>query len=152
MRGLRIPPSNPSASTADFLRLHHIGYVVNNIETTMIGFARSLNGVWDQEIFSDPIQKVRVAFLSPPGSEAQIELVQPEWETSPVRAFLERGGGLHHLCYEVEDCKNSLSAMHERGGTILRNPKPAVAFGGRRIAWALTAEKLLLEFLEIRLR
>src|SRR5581483_1436159 len=137
--------------SGDFLRLHHIGFVVNSIEAAMPGFTRSMNGAWDREIFSDPIQKVKVAFLSTAGSDVQIELVQPDAEDAPVRAFLQRGGGLHHLCDEVEDCESSLSGMRQRGGTIVRRPKPAVAFGGRRIAWALTAEKLLVEFLETNL-
>jgi hypothetical protein len=41
-----------------------------------------------------------------------------------------------------------MAEMKSRGALIVKRPKPAVAFGGRHIAWMLTAEKLLLEFLE----
>ncbi len=81
-----------------------------------------------------------------------MELVEPAGEQSPVRAFLENGGGLHHICYEVADCEKALAAMRQRGAMIVRRTKPAVAFGGRGIAWLLTAEKLLVELLETTLK
>jgi methylmalonyl-CoA/ethylmalonyl-CoA epimerase len=61
-----------------------------------------------------------------------------------VSAFLKKGGGLHHLCYELNDLESHLQEMRARKAIVLRPPKPAVAFEGRRMAWVLTAEKLLL--------
>lgn len=135
-------------ATSELLRLHHIGYVVASIEATAPSFARSVNGAWTGEIFHDPIQRVRVSFLSLPGTETQMELVEPAAGQSPVQAFLLKGGGLHHLCYEVEDCDRALTAARARGAMIVRRSQPAVAFGGRKIAWLLTAEKLLVELVE----
>lgn len=132
----------------DLLRLHHVGYVVGSIDETVASFTKSVNGAWDGSVFHDPIQKVRVTFIDTPGSNTQIELVEPADEASPVRAFLSAGGGLHHLCYEVRDCERTLRLIRERKGIIVRRAKPAVAFGGRKIAWAITAEKLLIELLE----
>jgi methylmalonyl-CoA/ethylmalonyl-CoA epimerase len=133
-------------------RLHHIGFVIASIEASAASFIQTLGANWTGEIFHDPIQKVKVAFFSTPASDAQIELVEPAGADAPVRTFLEKGGGLHHLCYEVEDCEAALRGVREQRGLIVKRPNPAVAFGGRRIAWALTAEKLLLEFLETSLR
>jgi methylmalonyl-CoA/ethylmalonyl-CoA epimerase len=130
------------------LRLHHFGFVVNNIDQTVASFARSVNGSWNGAIFHDPVQKVKVTFLLMPGTDVQMELVEPAEEKSPVRAFLEKGGGLHHLCYEVEDCEQAIMAMRKLGSMIVKRPKPAVAFQGRKIAWVLTSEKLLIELLE----
>jgi methylmalonyl-CoA/ethylmalonyl-CoA epimerase len=65
-----------------------------------------------------------------------------------VLAFLKRGGGLHHLCYEVDQLDAQLERSRASGGLIVRLPIPAVAFGGRRIAWFYTKEKLLIEYLE----
>lgn len=133
----------------DLLRLHHVGYIVANIEQTIDSFVKSVNGVWNGAIFHDPIQKVRVTFIDTPGTTVQIELVEPADQASPVSAFLAAGGGLHHVCYEVQDCDRTLTKMRERKAMIVRRPKPAVAFGGRKIAWAITAEKLLIELLEV---
>jgi methylmalonyl-CoA/ethylmalonyl-CoA epimerase len=128
--------------------LHHVGFVVADIQKGMEGFCRSLNATWDQRIFEDPLQKVRVAFLMVRESDALIELVEPNGEGSPVTKFLQQGGGMHHLCYEVTDVEQSLRDFKGRAALIVRRPVPAVAFGGRRIAWLITAEKLLVELLE----
>ena len=133
-------------------RFHHVGFVVRNIDESVARFTRSVNGSWNGAVFEDPIQKVKVTFLSTPASEVQIELVEPATADSPVRAFLEKGGGLHHLCYEVKDCEKALLGVRQNGGSIVRRAKPAVAFGGRNIAWALTRDKLLIEFLDEALR
>ncbi|MGH9652035.1 MAG: VOC family protein [Bryobacteraceae bacterium] len=125
-----------------------MGFVVAGIEASVTGFVRALGAKWNGEIFEDPLQKVKVTFLSANPEEAQIELVEPAGPDAPVRAFLEKGGGLHHLCYEVGSCEDALRSLREQRGLIVKRPRPAVAFGGRRIAWGLTAEKLLLEFLE----
>jgi methylmalonyl-CoA/ethylmalonyl-CoA epimerase len=130
------------------LRLHHVGFVVANIEQAMPGFLRSLAAQWDEQIFHDPLQKVKVAFLTTRAGDPQIELVEPSGEDSPVLRFLEQGGGLHHVCYEVADLEKELAEFRSRGAMIAKRPKPAVAFGGRRIAWVITAEKLLVELLE----
>jgi len=130
-------------------RLHHVGVVVRDIEAEVEGFARSIGARWDARIFHDPLQKVRVTFLrSTSSSEPHIELVEPAAEDSPVWRFLRGGGGLHHLCYEVDDLDSYLCELRKRGNIIVKPPLPAVAFQARRIAWVVTRPKLLLEFLE----
>lgn len=132
------------------LNFHHVGFVVPDIAATVEGFVRSLGATWDGCVYADPNQKVKVTFLITRPGDPQIELVEPVGEDSPVLRFLrEKGSGLHHVCYEVEDLEQSMTEMRTRGAIIARRPKPAVAFHGRRIAWMLTAEKLLVELLEI---
>jgi methylmalonyl-CoA/ethylmalonyl-CoA epimerase len=122
---------------------------VADIEAGLPAFERSLGAVWDGQIWEDPHQRVKVAFLATSPGEALIELVTPVGTASPVYRFLEqRGGGLHHMCYEVEDLTAAIAEMRSRRALLVRPPKPAVAFAGRPIAWLLTAEKLLVELLE----
>ena len=131
------------------LFLHHIGFVVADIRSGMDAFVTSLGVTWDGTIFADPHQKVQVAFLTTRLGDAQIELVAPDGPDSPVLRFLnDNGGGMHHVCYEVDDLEKQIAALKSRGALIMRRPKPAVAFEGRRIAWVLTREKLLIELLE----
>ena len=130
-------------------RLHHIGFVVASISPTVERFARSVAASWDGQIIHDPLQAVRVAFLRPGSSEGPlIELVEPAGPESPVSSFVTRGGGLHHLCYEVDVLDAQLEFARSIGGLVVRSPSPAVAFGGRRIAWIYTAQRLLLEYLD----
>jgi methylmalonyl-CoA/ethylmalonyl-CoA epimerase len=129
--------------------MHHVGYVVRDIEHSAKGFVHSLNATWDGKIFEDPNQKVKVTFLSTGAKQTQIELVEPNGPDAPVQKFLqEKGGGLHHVCYETDDLERELAALRAQGGVIAKRPKPAVAFDGRRIAWVMTAERLLVELLE----
>jgi methylmalonyl-CoA/ethylmalonyl-CoA epimerase len=133
----------------DQVKLHHIGFVVSSIQESSQSFILALGANWDENIVFDPIQKVRVAFFQGRNpSDPLIELVEPGGPDSPVSRFVERGGGLHHLCYEVENMESHLAFCKSAGTIIIRQPVPAVAFGGRRIAWAVTKKKLLLEFLE----
>lgn len=136
------PPGGP-------LTLHHIGFVVRSIPEALPGFRRLL-GVsdTDTEIVHDEIQRVRVAFLHPAGSHPVIELVEPAGQRSPVEALARNGGGIHHLCYEVDDLDAQIAGMRQAGGIRVRSPQPAVAFQGRRIAWMLTVDRLLVELLE----
>jgi methylmalonyl-CoA/ethylmalonyl-CoA epimerase len=94
---------------------------------------------------------VRVTFLRGKSvADPLLELVEPAGEESPVVSFLKRGGGLHHLCYQVDSLEKQLKLSRSRGGLVVRAPLPAAAFGGRRIAWVYTKNKLLLEYLERR--
>ncbi|HTV56748.1 MAG TPA: VOC family protein [Terriglobia bacterium] len=130
-------------------RLHHVGFVVQSIAASAEGFSRSIAGAWDGRIIQDPLQGARVTFLRGPiPADALVELIEPVDEASPVSKFLKRGGGLHHLCYEVGNLETQLQYIRSTGSLVVRPPVPAVAFGGRRIAWVYTKAKLLLEYLE----
>lgn len=131
------------------IRLHHVGYVVRSISEVADRFAQSVAASWDQEIIQDPLQDAKVAFLKGIVQEFPlVELLEPASEASPVANFLRKGGGLHHLCYEVESLDKRLEFSQAIGGMIVRPPLPAVAFAGRRIAWVYTKDRLLLEFLD----
>lgn len=128
---------------------HHVGYVVASIEKSAASFAVSMNLEWSGRVIHDPLQTVRVSFLTPrdPGNPV-VELVEPEDGRSTVASFLKRGGGLHHLCYEVDSLDRALACARGNGDLIARPPAPAAAFDGRRIAWVYTRTRMLLEFLE----
>ena len=128
---------------------HHVGFVVASIEKSIESFKQSLAAEWDGHIIHDPNQGVRVTFLrSQHSTDPLFELVEPADENAPVQGFLKRGGGLHHVCYEVEDLEEALARLRAAGGIVTRPPLPAVAFAGRRIAWVYTKNKLLIEYLE----
>jgi methylmalonyl-CoA/ethylmalonyl-CoA epimerase len=83
---------------------HHVGFVVASIQNSVKGFAESLEAEWDGVITHDPNQVVRVTFLrSKSAADPLFELIEPAGEKSPVIPFLKKGGGLHHLCYEVPE-------------------------------------------------
>jgi len=134
------------------LALHHIGCVVDSIEQRIESYRQDLGALSVSVVFEDPIQRSRVAFLDLPTPGAvQLELVQPMTADSPVALFLRKGGGLHHLCYELDDLSEQIERMKKQRALLIRRPRPAVAFQGRRIAWMRSRDGLLLEYLERQL-
>src|ERR1700751_273624 len=89
--------------------LHHLGFVVGSIAKTAGPFATAMSATWDREIIHDPVQRVRVFFFRPFDAHNPVfEPVEPAEAQSPVSNFLETGGGLHHVCYEVDDLNLAL--------------------------------------------
>ena len=129
--------------------LHHLGFVVASISAVAKEFAFSISAQWDGEITHDPIQRVRVTFLTPLDARNPVyELIEPASEASPVSNFLKKRGGLHHVCYEIDDLEAGLRDARGAGLVIVAEPAPAVAFAGRRIAWICSKHRLLIELLE----
>jgi methylmalonyl-CoA/ethylmalonyl-CoA epimerase len=130
-------------------RLHHVGYVTASIAGSVDEYTKATGLVWDGRIIHDPLQMVSVAFLgSGDDSSAVVELVEPAGRRSPVNQFLAAGGGLHHICLEVADLSVHIEASRAAGCTLVRVPLPAVAFGGRKIAWITTLTGQLIELLQ----
>ena len=117
-------------------RPDHIGLVVPSIEQASP----------ESVAVFDPEQKVRVAFISLSGMT--VELVEPVGEESPVMNSLRKGNRLLHICYTVPDLPLALAAAEQSGFFCLSAPVPAVAFGGRRIAWIFHKVFGLVELLE----
>lgn len=130
--------------------LHHLGVVVASISAAAEEFAVSVSARWDGQIIHDPLQQVRVAFFNPVDARNPVfELVEPAREVSPVSNFLKKRVGLHHVCYEIDDLEVGTTGSTRCGfGDHVSSPKPAAAFGGRRIAWVISKSRLLMEFLE----
>lgn len=129
--------------------LHHLGFAVASISESAEEFAVTMSANWDGEIIHDPLQRVRVAFFTPVDSRNPVfELVEPASGASPVSNFLKKRVGLHHVCYEVDDLELALQAAQSVGLVRVSDPKPAVAFGGRKIAWVCSRRFLLIELLE----
>lgn len=98
-------------------------------------------------VYEDPIQRVRVQFVSA-GSDMLVELIEPAEEGSPVSRHLQKHGpGLVHLCYLTADIEGACTYVREHGGIVTCEPVPAVAFAGRRIAF-IYWNSLVMEFLE----
>jgi methylmalonyl-CoA/ethylmalonyl-CoA epimerase len=129
--------------------LHHVGYVVTSIAESIDRWQQAVLAVSISEAFDDAIQRARVIFLDlPPDGAVKLELVEPAGPDSPVAGFDQKGGGLHHICFEVDDIEQQIGKMKLLRAMLIRHPQPAVAFRGRRIAWMRTRDKLLVEYLE----
>jgi len=86
---------------------------------------------------SDPVPHaehgVTVVFVTLPNTK--IELLEPLGEGSPIAAFLERNpnGGIHHLCYEVEDIVAAAAKLQASGARVLGEGKPKIGAHGKPV-------------------
>ncbi len=138
--------------TADELgfKLRHVGVAVPSLAPA----TETLSALFGYRVvsgpFDDPIQKVSVNFLTKSDNDAaEIELIAPLSEDSPITSMLAKsGGGAYHLCFETSDIDQALVHAKKNGCMIVSPPVPAVAFGGRRIAWIYTRSRQLFELVE----
>jgi methylmalonyl-CoA/ethylmalonyl-CoA epimerase len=77
-----------------------------------------------------PEQGVWVSFVNLPN--AQIELIEPYGENSPIHGFLAKNprGGQHHVCFEVENIFNARDEMRAKGATVLGTGEPRIGAHG----------------------
>jgi methylmalonyl-CoA/ethylmalonyl-CoA epimerase len=131
-------------------RLMHVGVAVSTLEPT----TELLSALFGYKVvsgpFDDPIQKVTVNFLAKSAEDvAEIELIAPLAQDSPIRSMLAKdGGGAYHLCFETSDIDRALAHAKNNGCIVVSPPVPAVAFQGRRIAWIYTRSRQLFELVE----
>jgi methylmalonyl-CoA/ethylmalonyl-CoA epimerase len=131
-------------------KLLHVGVAVPSLEPT----TELLSNLFGYKVvsgpFDDPIQKVTVNFLAKSDEDvAEIELIAPIGEDSPIRSMLAKdGGGTYHLCFETSDIDGALIHAKKNGCIVVSSPVPAVAFQGRRIAWIYTRSRQLFELVE----
>lgn len=112
-------------------RIDHLGVAVASIDEAL-GVYRALGlEVAHREIVET--QKVATAFL--PVGDSRIELLEPTSPESPVAKFLaRRGGGIHHVCFAVDDIEAALAELSARGFRLIhREPVPGA--DGKRVAF-----------------
>ena len=130
------------------MKLHHIGYVTDNLEKKSKSLCSLLGLECKNDIVIDRKQDVRILFLDT-GGDAQLELIEPLSPDSPVQRHLKKGGGLYHLCFEVEDLETTLETLQKnRQAMVVKQPLEAPAIDGKRVAFVVTADGDLVEFVE----
>ena len=112
-------------------KINHVAIVVADIDESL-KFWRDALGIEMSHIEDVPSQKAQVAFL--PLGDSEVELVKPTAEDTGAAKFLaERGGGMHHLCFETDDVAGMLASLKEKGVKLI-NEEPIV-LPGRKMAF-----------------
>jgi methylmalonyl-CoA/ethylmalonyl-CoA epimerase len=103
-------------------RLNHVAIAVPDLEAASAIYRNTL-GVTVSAPVAQPDHGVTTVFIDLPNT--RIELLEPLGEASPIAAFLARNpaGGIHHLCYEVDDVKAVGKQLAAKGVRILGEPK-----------------------------
>ncbi|GAV23008.1 methylmalonyl-CoA epimerase [Carboxydothermus pertinax] len=114
-----------------FKKIDHLGIAVANLEKAIKTF--ELLGFKVAGMEEVPEQKVKVAFL--PVGESNVELLMPTDEKSTIARFLmNKGEGVHHLAFLVENIEEKLAEFKEKGFTLI-DEKPRVGAHGKKIAF-----------------
>lgn len=93
--------------------LNHVGIAVRSIDEHRSFYEQSLGAEYEGEE-DVPSQKVRVAFFRV--ADVRLELLEPTDPSSTIAKFLEnRGEGLHHLAYTVEDIQQRIDQLKSTG-------------------------------------
>ncbi|MFT3978817.1 MAG: methylmalonyl-CoA epimerase [Sphingomonas bacterium] len=104
-------------------RLNHVGVATPSIAKSVETYRLLLGAETIGEPFDLPAQGVKVCFIDAPN--AQIELIEPYDENSPIAGFLRKNpaGGQHHVCFEVPEIHAAVAHMKASGATVLGEPR-----------------------------
>ena len=104
-------------------KLNHVGVATPSIDGSVAMYRDVLGATSITDKWAMPEQGVWVCFVNLPN--AQIELIEPYGDKSPITAFLEKNpkGGQHHVCFEVEDIIAARDEMKAKGATVLGEPR-----------------------------
>ena len=106
-------------------RLNHVAIAVPSLAGAVAQYRGTL-GAEVSEPVPQPAHGVTVVFVNLPNTK--VELLEPLGEKSPIAAFLERNpsGGIHHLCYEVDDIIAARDKLKASGARVLGDGEPKI--------------------------
>ena len=124
------------------MQLHHIGYVVDNLELHF----NSLPGLSVEKKIIDPFQNAEIILCNNQSSSTYIELIKPLNDKSFTWNFLQNGGGLHHICYDGLYLSQIEEKIAKHKMLKIRGPMHAVLFD-REVMFVVTRTKQIIEFI-----
>ncbi|MBB55246.1 MAG: methylmalonyl-CoA epimerase [Magnetovibrio sp.] len=113
-------------------RLNHVAIAVPDLEAATTTYRDTLGAtVSEQKV--EPKHGVTVVFVELPNTK--IELLHPLDENSPIAAFLSKNpsGGMHHICYEVDDIIKARDQMKSEGARVLGDGEPKIGAHGKPV-------------------
>lgn len=113
-------------------RLNHVAIAVPDLEAASAQY-RDVLGAKVNPPQDERDHGVTVVFIELPNTK--IELLYPLGENSPIKAFLEKNpsGGIHHICYEVEDILAARDTLKASGARVLGNGEPKIGAHGKPV-------------------
>ena len=113
-------------------RLNHVAIAVPDLEAASASYRDQL-GARVSAPQALPEHGVTVVFVEL--ANTKVELLEPLGEGSPIAAFLERNasGGMHHICYEVDDIIAARDKLMAAGARVLGNGEPKIGAHGKPV-------------------
>ena len=113
-------------------RLNHVAIAVPDLDAASAGYRDTL-GANVGAPRDEPEHGVTVVFIELPNTK--IELLFPLGDSSPIQGFLERNpsGGIHHVCYEVDDILAARDRLKAAGARVLGSGEPKTGAHGKPV-------------------
>jgi methylmalonyl-CoA/ethylmalonyl-CoA epimerase len=113
-------------------KLNHVAIVVADLEAAARLYRETL-GAHVSAPLPLPNHGVTTVFVELPNTK--IELLHPLGEASPIRRFLEANpaGGIHHLCFEVDDIRAARDRLRAAGARVLGDGEPKTGAHGKPV-------------------
>ena len=113
-------------------RLNHVAIAVRDIAKAAKVYRDTL-GANVSVAEKQPAHGVTTIFITLPNTK--IELLEPLGDNSPIAKFLERNpdGGMHHVCYEVDDIRAVRDALKKGGARVLGDGEPRIGAHGKPV-------------------
>ncbi|MCK4862352.1 MAG: methylmalonyl-CoA epimerase [Rhodobacteraceae bacterium] len=113
-------------------RLNHVAIAVPDLDAG-IALYRDTLGAKVNEPQDEPDHGVTVVFIELPNTK--IELLHPLGDNSPITGFLEKNpsGGIHHICYEVDDILAARDKLQASGARVLGGGEPKIGAHGKPV-------------------
>lgn len=113
-------------------RLNHVAIAVKDLKAASAVYRATL-GAEVSEPLAQPEHGVTVVFVTLPNTK--IELLEPLGEASPIARFLEKNadGGIHHVCYEVDDILAARDKLKADGARVLGDGSPKIGAHGKPV-------------------
>jgi methylmalonyl-CoA/ethylmalonyl-CoA epimerase len=113
-------------------RVNHVAIAVPDLAAAAATY-RNVLGARVSEPQALPEHGVTVVFVE--FANTKVELLEPLGEDSPIAAFLEKNpsGGMHHICYEVEDIRAARDRLLAAGARVLGDGEPRIGAHGKPV-------------------
>jgi methylmalonyl-CoA/ethylmalonyl-CoA epimerase len=113
-------------------RLNHVAIAVKDLEAASTVYRETLGATLTAPQ-ALPEHGVTVVFVELPNTK--IELLEPLGDDSPIRKFLEKNadGGIHHICYEVDDIIAARDRLKAEGARVLGTGEPKIGAHGKPV-------------------
>ena len=113
-------------------RLNHVAIAVRDIAKASAVYRDTLGADVSEKV-AQPDHGVYTVFITLPNTK--IELLEPMGEGSPIAKFLDKNpdGGIHHVCYEVDDIKTARDKLKAQGARVLGDGEPKIGAHGKPV-------------------
>jgi methylmalonyl-CoA/ethylmalonyl-CoA epimerase len=113
-------------------RLNHVAIAVRDIAKAANVYRQTL-GAQVSDPVPQPDHGVTTVFVTLPNTK--IELLEPLGEASPIAKFLDRNpdGGIHHVCYEVDDIRAARERLKAQGARVLGDGEAKIGAHGKPV-------------------